>query len=394
MLRVGDTELKELEKSLKSKKLFRVGDIEKELCQAQNFEKEWAEKIGVKHALLVSGGGTGALVAALVGLGIGPGDEVIVPAYTFMATASAVLIAGAIPVLAEIDESLALSPEDFERKITKDTKAVMPVHMIGRPANLDKIIAIAKRNNIKVIEDSCQCDGGSYKGKRTGSLGDAGTYSFNDYKIMSCGEGGALVTNDSTVYERASIFHDSGTSFRPYACEIKSPIFLGQQYRASEPMGAILRGQLVLLEGILADARRIAAKIRKELDGYKGLNLAPMNEVEGDCGISVAFTFKTEDLARKFAKAEGVGGWLPIDTGKHVYINWEPILKKQVGHHPAMNPFNFKENKNLRQNYTNDICLKTLDICKRTVILSIHPDMTDESVCQRIAACKVAAETL
>ena len=108
----------------------------------------------------------------------------------------------------------------------------------------------------------------------------------------------------------------------------------------------------------------------------------------------MAFTFKTEDLARKFAKADGVGGWLPIDTGKHVYVNWEPILKKQVGHHPAMNPFNFKENKNLRQNYTNDICPKTLDICKRTVILSIHPDMTDESVCQRIAACKVAAETL
>ena len=187
MLRVGDAELKELEKSLKSKKLFRVGDIGKELCQVQNFEKEWAVKIGVKHALLVSGGGTSALVASLVGLGIGPGDEVIVPAYTFMATASAVLIAGAIPVIAEIDESLALSPEDFEKKITKDTKAVMPVHMIGRPANLDKIIAIARKHGIKVVEDSCQCDGGSYKGKRTGSLGDAGAYSFNDYKIMSCG---------------------------------------------------------------------------------------------------------------------------------------------------------------------------------------------------------------
>ena len=391
MLRVGDTELKELEKSIKSKKLFRVGDIEKDVCQVLNFEKEWAEKIGTKHALLVSGGGTGALVAALVGVGIGPGDEVIVPAYTFMATASAVLIAGAIPVLAEIDESLALSPEDFEKKITKNTKAVMPVHMIGRPANLDKIIAIAKRNNIKVVEDSCQCDGGSYKGKRTGSLGDIGAYSFNDYKILSCGEGGGLVTNDSNAYERATIFADSGTSFRPYASNIKSPIFLGQQLRASEPMGAILRGQLRILEGILADARKIAGRIRKELDGYKGLKLAPMNEVEGDCGISVAFTFKTEELARKFAKAEGVSGWLPIDTGKHVYTNWEPILKKQVYHHPAMNPFNFAENKNLRQNYTADMCPKTLDICSRTVILSTGPDMTEEAVSTRIAACKAAA---
>lgn len=394
MLRVGNTELKELEKSLKSKKLFRVGDIEKELCQVQNFEKEWAAKIGVKHALLVSGGGTGALTAALVGLGIGPGDEVIVPAYTFMATASAVLIAGAIPVLAEIDESLALSPEAFEGKITKNTKAVMPVHMIGRPADMDRITAIARKHGIKVVEDSCQCDGGSYKGRRTGGLGDAGAYSFNDYKIMSCGEGGALVTDDSAVYEKASIFHDSGTAFRPYACEIKSPIFLGQQYRASEPMGAILRGQLRLLDGILADTGKIAVRIRKDLDGYKGLKLAPMNEVEGDCGISVAFTFKTETIARKFAKAEGVGGWLPIDTGKHVYTNWEPILKKQIGHHPAMNPFNFLENRNLRQNYTIDMCPKTLDICKRTAILSIHPDMTGESVSQRIAACKTAADSL
>ncbi|MFA6569446.1 MAG: DegT/DnrJ/EryC1/StrS family aminotransferase [Victivallales bacterium] len=394
MLRVGNTELKELEKSLKSKKLFRVGDIEKELCQVLNFEKEWAEKIGTRHALLVSGGGTGALVAALVGVGIGPGDEVIVPAYTFMATASAVLIAGAIPVLAEIDESLALSPEDFEKKITKDTKAVMPVHMIGRPANLDKIIAIAKKHSIKVVEDSCQCDGGSYKGRRTGSLGDAGAYSFNDFKILSCGEGGGMVTNDSTAYERAAIFADSGTAFRPYAGDIKSPIFLGQQLRASEPMGAILRGQLGLLEGILADARKIAGRIRKELDGCKGLKLAPMNEVEGDCGISVAFTFKTEVLARKFAKAEGVGAWLPIDTGKHVYTNWEPILKKQVYHHPAMNPFNFAENKNLRHNYTNGMCPKTLDICNRTAILSINPDMTEETVSKRIAACKAAADTL
>ena len=393
-MRLGDRELKELEKSLRSRKLFRVGNIEKELCQVLNFEKEWAAKIGVKHALLVSGGGTGALAAALIGVGIGPGDEVIVPAYTFMATASAVLIAGAIPVLAEIDESLALAPEDFERKITKNTKAVIPVHMIGRPANLGRIIAIAKAHKIKVVEDSCQCDGGSYKGRRTGSLGDAGAYSFNDYKILSCGEGGGMVTNDSAAFERATIFADSGTAFRPYVGDIKSPIFLGQQLRASEPMGAILRGQLGILEEILADTRKIAVRVRKELDGCKGLKLAPMNEVEGDCGISVAFTFNTETTARKFAKAEGVGGWLPIDTGKHVYVNWEPILKKQVYHHPAMNPFNFAENKNLRHNYTSDMCPKTLDICKRSVILSINPDMTAETVTKHITACKTAAETL
>lgn len=395
MFRIGDIELRQLEATIASKQLFRVGNpLNGHWQQVVSFEREWAQTIGTKHALLVSGGGTAALTCALVGLGIGPGDEVIVPAYTFMATASAVLMAGAIPVIADVDESLALSPEDFERRISKHTKAVIPVHMIGRPADMDRILEIAKRRGLKVVEDACQMDGGSYKGRRVGSMGDAGAFSFNDFKILSCGEGGGMVTSDPLVHERASIFHDSGSSFRPYAKDFTIPVFLGQQYRASELMGAVLRGQLRRLEGILSDARRIAKRIRSELDGCNGLRLAPMNDPEGDCGINVAFTFASEERARAFAKGEGVGAWLPVDTGKHVFTNWEPLIKRNVHHHPRMNPYNFEENKGLRMDYSPEVCAKTLDICKRTAIIGVSPDWSESVVSSRIDACKKAAGSL
>ena len=211
MYRAGQEEIDELAKVIRSKQWFRVGDAKTgHLAECERFEAEWAAKMGVSHALLMSGGGTAGLVCALAGLGLGPGDEVIVPAYTWMATATAVLTVGAIPVLADVDETLGLEPADFERRIGPHTRAVMPVHMCGRPANLEAILAIARTRGIKVIEDSCQMVGGSYQGRRTGAWGDAGVFSFNQYKILSAGgEGGCLVTNDRNLYERAFIYHDS-----------------------------------------------------------------------------------------------------------------------------------------------------------------------------------------
>ncbi len=387
MYRIGDIELKYLEEAFESKKLFRVGGK-----QVVEFEKGWRELTGAKYSLLISGGGTAAITCALVGLGIGPGDEVIVPGYTFMATASAVLMAGAIPVVADIDESLALDPADFERRITENTQAVIPVHMIGRPADLDSITEIAQRHGLKVIEDACQMDGGSYKGRRVGSIGDAGAFSFNFYKIISCGEGGGMITDDADVFERASIFADGGASFRPYAKDFTIPVFLGKQLRASEIMGAVLRGQIERLDGILSDARRNAAIVRSELDGYKGLKIAPMNDPEGDCGIKVVFIFESESEAIEFAKSEGVGGTRPIDTGKHVVVNWTPLQERNVMHHPRMNPFLFEENKGLNADYTAENCKKTVDICNRTVYIGISPDWDEKAVETKIEACKNAVK--
>lgn len=389
MYRIGEEEVEEVRKVLLSGHLFRVGEgVDGHLHEVDRFEREWAQTIGTVYALCMAGGGTAALICALVGMGIGPGDEVIVPGYTWMATATSVLAVGAIPVIAEVDETLALDPEDVRRKITPNTRAMIPVHMVGRPANMQALLEIAREHGLLVLEDCCQADGGSYRGRRLGSWGNAGAFSFNYFKIISCGEGGALTTNDRTLYERALVFHDGGAAFRPYATELGIPIFVGIQLRADEVMGAILRVQLRRLDGILSDLRRIRKRFEQELADVPGLRIAPNNDPEGDCGVVVAFQFDSEAKARAFAPQ--TGGWLPIDSGKHVYSNWEPLLAKRVMHHPDMNPFNHPRNRGLRTDYTPDMCPRTLDVLKRTVFLSLHPDWDEEEVSQRIEACRKA----
>ena len=395
MYRLGQKEIDEVRKVIKAGKMLRVGDPKTgHLQEANRFEKEWAQTIGVKHALLLSGGGTAGLMAGLAGMGIGPGDEVIVPGYTFMATASAVLMVGAIPVIAEINETMAIDPRDVAKKIGPKTKAIIPVHMCGIPADMKTLTALARKHKIKVLEDCCQADGGSFKGKRLGSWGQAGAYSFNDFKILSAGEGGAMVTNDDKIHERAAIFSDSGANFRKYAGSFTVPIFLGFQFRATEVMGAILRMQLRRLPGMLADLRRIRARFVAELKGRPGIRFAPSNDLKGDCGVVISFQFESESVARAFAKAQGVGGWLPIDSGKHVYSNWEPIIKHRIGHHVGMNPYRMPQNRGLRLNYTKDMCPRTLDILKRTVFINLHPDWTAAQVRARIQACRKAGASL
>jgi len=393
MYRMGEEEVRELRKVFKAKQLFRVGDpANGHLQEAVRFEQAWAKHIGTEYALLMSGGGTAALMCGLVGFGIGPGDEVLIPTYTFMATASAVLAVGAIPVLVEVDDSCTMNPDDLEKKITPQTKAVIPVHMVGMPADMEKICNIAKKHNLKVLEDACQAVGGSFKGKKLGSWGDAGAYSFNVFKIIGAGEGGGFVTSDRLIYERASIFHDSGTAFRPYAGDFTIPIFLGLQFRASEIMGAIMNVQLQRLEGILADLRKVKRIFMEELDGI--CEFARSNDIEGDCGVVVAFRFETPEKALEFAQSEGVGGWRPLDSRKHVWFDWEPIVNKRIGGHPAMNPYNFPQNQNLRKDYTKEMYPESIDNLGRTVFISLNPDWKLKEIKERIKACRKAAEKL
>lgn len=392
MYRIGEEEAREVARVIAARKMFRVaGDNPDHLHEVDRFEEEWARTIGVRHALCLSGGGTAALFAGLVGLGIGPGDEVIVPAYTFMATATAVLLAGAVPVLAEINETMALDPEDVAAKIGPATRAIIPVHMLGIPCDMAALTGLARDKGLKVLEDACQAVGGSFRGKRLGAWGDAGAHSFNDFKIISSGEGGALVTDDLTVYERAAILHDSGTAFRPHAGSFREPIFLGQQMRASEIMGAILRVQRQRLDGILLDLRRVRKEFLAALADVPGLRFAPTNDNDGDCGVAAFFQFDSETAARAFADAPGVGGKLPIDTGKHIYSNWEPILSRRIGHHPDMNPLDHPKNRRLRTEYRPDMCPRTLDITSRSVYVSLNPDWSAETVTARIDACRAAA---
>jgi dTDP-4-amino-4,6-dideoxygalactose transaminase len=220
-------------------------------------------------------------------------------------------------------------------------------------------------------------------------------FSFNQYKIISAGgEGGCLVTNDRKLFERATIYHDSGSAFRPKAGELQEPIFVAQQYRASEVMGAIARVQMGRLDGIIADLRRNRNALVGAVAGMAEVKVAPSNDQAGDCGVMLTLQFKSEDKARAFVAAPGVDAFVLIDHGKHVYTNWEPLREKRSFHHPDMNPFNFPKNQGLRADYSDTVCPHTLEILRRTVYVAIDPDWTDEQVKVKYEALKSAATTL
>jgi len=394
MYEIGQPEIEAVRKTIESNVLFRYTDPKN--GQVARFEKTWARKVGTKHTLAVNSG-TSALICGLVGLGVGPGDEVIVPAYTFIATPIAVLATGAIPVIAEIDASLTIDLKDIEKKITPRTKAILPVHMNGLPSNMNAIMRLAKKHSLLVLEDCCQADGGSYKGKRLGSIGHAGGFSFNFFKIIGCGDGGAIVTSDDACYERALLHHDGGCMFREHGKELCVTPFVGQNYRVFEIMGAILNEQVKRLDRMLGKMRRIKKKFVCKLGGHPRLRFTKHNDLDGDCGTHVGFLFKSEEESRRFIdllRENGVATSTPIDSGRHIYSNWDPILEKRGAHHPEMNPYNMRANKSSRVEYTKDMCPNTLDILARTVMLGTHPSWDAKHVNRIIRACEKAADQI
>ena len=192
---------------LRAKRLFRYFGPGEAESQASQLEQTFAEMKGARYANAVTSG-TAALICGLHGIGIGPGDEVIVPAYTWIASASAVVAVGGVPVIAEVDETLLLDPADVERKITPYTKAIMPVHMRGAPCPMDELVALANRRQLKVIEDVAQANGGSYKGRALGTFGDVGCFSLQFNKIITSGEGGMVITDDESIWKRVNMYHD------------------------------------------------------------------------------------------------------------------------------------------------------------------------------------------
>jgi dTDP-4-amino-4,6-dideoxygalactose transaminase len=238
---------------LRSKKLFRYQAD----AQCPQFEQEACQFLGVRHAVFVNSG-TSALVCGLAGLGIGPGDEVIIPAYTYIATAAAVVDVGAVPVLAEIDDSLGLDVEDFRRKITPHTRAVIPVHMQGVPCRLSAIQAVASQHKLLVLEDCCQAVGSSYRGKPTGGTSHAGAWSLNYYKTITVGEAGLFFTNDADIFERSLFQAEAGLPMwlkdRP---TWRSPPFSRGGYRGNEILAAVARVQLRKLPRVLEHCRRL-----------------------------------------------------------------------------------------------------------------------------------------
>jgi len=386
MYRIGQEELQELAKVIEARDLFKINNGLQESKQVEDklnriFESQYPVFMTSGHA---------ALTSALVAMGVGPGDEVIVPAYTYISTAMAVVAAGAIPVLAEVDDTLTISPEDIEKKISKHTKAILPVHIQGFPCDMKAIMEIAQKHGLLVLEDACQAVGGSYGGKRLGTIGHAGALSFNYFKIVSCGEGGALLTGSREIFERALIYQDSSAVafFGDQMNGFTTEGFCGNEYRSNELCGAVLNVQLTRLDGILEDLRKNKKYMMKQMEGV--CRFVPSNDIDGDCGTTLALQFETEEQARRFAAADGVSGTLPIDTGKHVYRHWTPILEKRGALHPLMDPFKMEANKDIIPDYREDMCPETLDRLAKVVYVNVNPDAAIAELDDKIELMKNA----
>lgn len=382
MYRIGNEELDAVRAVIESKKMFRYGIGD----QCKRFEERYAAYVGVKHCVMTASG-TNSLTAALMALEVGPGDEVLVPACTYMATPIAVLAVGAIPVIVNIDESITIDPAAVEAAIGPRTKAVIPVHMWGLPCNMNAIMSIARKAGILVVEDACQGVGGGYEGRMLGSIGDIGAFSFNYYKNMTAGESGAVVTDRDDLRERVMSAVDP-CSFYWNGRSEDFKGFTANGARASEFEGAILNVQLDRIQGMIEVMR---AQKKRIVGGSAefGLKPIPAHSPDHECGTHAMFQFETTHAADAFA--EKVGGTVALKTGRHVYTEWDPILEHRGGHHPAMNPFNFRENAECRTDYTKDMCARSLDILGRTVFIQTHPDFADAQVDALIAKIKEAA---
>lgn len=339
------------------------------------FEEQLAAATGARHALAVNSG-TSALVCALVAAGIGPGDEVLVPAYSWVSTAAAPLAVGAVPVLVDINDSLTIDPIDMRAKLTPHTRAVIPVHMLNLVADMDSVMSLAVEHNLAVIEDACQAIGVKYRGKRVGSIGLAGAFSFNQHKNIKSGEGGALLTSNPRVYARAGMYHDVGSYTRNDRFESDEPLFVGLNLRMPELSAAILIPQLARLDRQLDRRAARRRMIIEEVADVRGLMISPHNDPSNAIGMTISFD--DPDRARAFATGAGVNRL--IDTGRHVYTNWQSILAKRSPD-PRLDPYQWAQRP---FEYDERTSPATLDILARSCSISVDPQIPISAIRQII----------
>jgi dTDP-4-amino-4,6-dideoxygalactose transaminase len=385
---VGEEEIEALARVIRSGALFRYGIGH----ECERFEARYAEYLGTKHFALAASGSQ-ALAAALTAAGLGPGDEVIIPAHTYMATATSVLTAGAIPIIVDVDASLTIDPAAIEAAIGPHTKAVMPVHMWGAACDMDAIMAIATKHGLMVIEDACQGVGGSYKGRRFGSIGHLGAFSFNYFKNMTCGEGGGVAVNDDAMAERVRCAIDPCHFYWQGRNDAVKP-FSANGARASELMGAMLNVQLDRLDPMIQAMRRereiILARIAPL--GNLGLRPAPINSPNHDCATQVMLSLPSSASAVRFV--EIFPSVIAGKTGRHNYTEWDQVLMAAGAAHPAMNPFNMPANAACRRTYSKDMCVRSLEILNRTVMVATHPQHSDQDIDDIVHNIGVAARVV
>ena len=295
------------------------------------FEREFAKLIGVKGSI-ATGSGTQSLNTCVEALGFGPGDEIITTPYTDMGTIAAIIVSRALPIMADLDkDSFQLDPKDVERKITKNTKAIMPVHMMGQPCDMRAIMALAKKHNLRVIEDACQAHLAEFDGKKLGTIGDVGCFSFQTSKTICCGEGGGIISNDDKILDDCYTVQNHGTNRQGQS------VTIGSKYRMNELEGAILLAQLPMAIEQYERRNRNAAYLTSKLKGFPGL--VPQKLYDGtNSGSFYLYTMRyngehfngaTRDQFIKAVSAEGIGLSPYIKNGLHRELWTENILARR-----------------------------------------------------------------
>ncbi|HWQ15445.1 MAG TPA: DegT/DnrJ/EryC1/StrS family aminotransferase [Roseiflexaceae bacterium] len=378
---IGEQEKQAVMEVLERQSLFRYYGPSP-LYKVQAFEQALARFVGARHALAASSG-TAALRLGLAGLGIGPGDEVIVPAVTFIASVGAVVAARARPVFAEVDELLQLDPSDLERRVTPRTKAIMPVHLNGIAVDMDPLLAFARERGLRVIEDAAQSCGSLYKGRHVGALGDVGCFSFQLEKNITSGEGGALVTDDAEVFRRAAIYSDQGGQFWTSHAGVRDTFggqpVIGENLRMAEIPGAILGCQLAKLEAILERVERNTGVLRAALAGVSGITLpapAPERDRHALGALFYLPDAATADRVAEALRAEGVPagkvyGGQPVYAARQILNQWTI-----AGGCPFHCPHAFPE----PISYAMGMCPRTEDLLARGVGIGVGPFYTEEDL--------------
>jgi len=381
-MRIGEEEEEAVLEVLRSKRLFRYYGPNQGQSKVDELEKAFSAFMGSHYGVAVTSG-TAALISGLAALGIGPGDEVIVPAYTWIASASAVVAVGGVPIMAEVDESLTLDVADVAAKISPYTRAIMPVHMRGAPARMDELMALAKKHGLGVLEDTAQANGASFNGQRLGTIGDIGAFSLQFNKMITSGEGGMVITSDENLYQRILMYHDVVGGIRNNIP--RDQILAGVNYRMPELLGAVALVQLKRLDSLLADMRHRKQVIKEGMSDVarrKGVQFRVMNDPQGDAAIALIFFMPdsaTVQPVSEALRAEGISNFVmysPNASDYHVYAHWSPIINQRTWSEQG-GPW---KNHPRKVTYSTDMCPRTLDLLGRAIHIDISPELDSQTV--------------
>lgn len=327
----SDKERKEVNEVLETGILMRYGfdGPRKGIWKSKELEAAICETFGSQYAQLTSSG-TAALTTAMSALGIGYGDEIITPSFTFVASFEAILSVGAVPVLVDVDDTLTLDPEAVRKAITPKTKAVMPVHMCGSMADMDALIAICKEHNLILLEDACQSIGGSYKGKSLGTIGDAGTFSFDFVKTMTCAEGGVVMTNREDIYIKSDGYTDHGHDHKGADRGADLHPFIGYNFRISELHAAVGLAQIKRLNEFLTQQKKNHAQLKAILETVPEISFRRIPDPAGDSCSFISWFLPTAELTKAAVaemKAQGIlpGNFYWFDNNWHYIRKWDHL---------------------------------------------------------------------